>query len=102
MMGQGGGRGLVIDKIGVVLWCLFGQGGGLRPIVFLARVYLPLRWCWFWFGYLLGHGGGRLRGEIGSGVEVDIAWGFGCAVVGVMLVAMHGGRWWDMRCDIVI
>jgi len=43
-----------------------------------------------------------LRGEIGSGVEVDIAWGFGCAVVGVMLIAMHGGRWWDMRRDVVI
>ena len=44
----------------------------------------------------------RLRGEIGSGVEVEIAWGFGCAVVGVMLIAAHGGRWWDMRRDIVI
>jgi hypothetical protein len=44
----------------------------------------------------------QLRGEIGSGVKVDIAWGFGCAVVGVMLIAMHGGRWWDMRRDVVI
>src|SRR6266436_3341009 len=59
MMGQGGGHGLVIDKIGVVLWCLFCQGGGLCPIVFLARVYLLLCSCWFQFRYLLGHGGGR-------------------------------------------
>ena len=44
----------------------------------------------------------QLRGEIGSGVEVDIAWGFGCAVVGVMLIAMCGERWWDMRCNVVI
>ena len=61
MMGQGGGRGLVIDKIGELLWCLFGQGGGLRPIVFLAGVYLLLCWYWFRFRYLLGQGGGRDR-----------------------------------------
>jgi hypothetical protein len=44
----------------------------------------------------------RLRGEIGSGVGADIAWGFGCAVVGVMLIATRGGRWWDMRRNVVV
>jgi hypothetical protein len=42
------------------------------------------------------------RGRIGSGVGIDIAWGFGCVVVVVAFVTLCGGRWWDARCDVVI
>ena len=43
-----------------------------------------------------------LGGEIGSGVEVDIAWGFGCAVVGVMFIATCGRRWRGMKRNVVV
>ena len=61
MMGHGGGHGFVINRIGEGVVGMLGQGGGHCPIVFLARVYLPLCWCWFqsWFGCLLGQGGGQ-------------------------------------------
>jgi hypothetical protein len=39
---------------------------------------------------------------MGSGVDVDIVWGFGYVVVGVVFVAMHGGRWWDTGHGVII
>jgi hypothetical protein len=49
-----------MDRIGWVLRCLFGQGGGLRLVVFRAGVcLLLLDQCRFRFGFLLGQGGGR-------------------------------------------
>ena len=62
-------------------------------VVFIAifvRIFVGPRW---WM---------RLRGEIGSGVEVDIVWGFGCTVVGVMFIDTCGGRWWGIGCGVVI
>ena len=62
-------------------------------VVFIAiffRIFVGPRWRT------------RLRGEIGSGVEVDIAWGFGCMVVGVMFIDTCGGRWWGIERGVVI
>ena len=63
---------------------ILGQGGGHRPIAYLARVYAPLCWCWCWSQSqcLLGQGGGWDQ-EMELGVVPELVW---CGDLDVLLL----------------